>query len=259
MLISAGENMVRCGVMARSIELDLAAGRYASALHRSENLIQLSDRADLPARLSTALVLQAETFLKLGLYDRAHHSVRQALLYSAAAQNHQWAIKMHSARILLDLNAHDEAEQALVAPETLPEEPLHAPAVQLAALRARLDAVFHPQAANDRAQWAFVQPKPSLHFRAAQIDLDIAKAFLGMGKTEKARKAAKSALKVLQVPGTDGLRLEVLLCLAETGQNDVMAAIYGQIAEKIHESLPQRSAKSFANRPFIADVLPSTR
>jgi tetratricopeptide (TPR) repeat protein len=259
MLLAQGEHRVRCGIIARSIELDLAAGRYASALHRAENLIQLSDRGDLPERLSTALVLQSETYLKLGLHDRAHHSVQQALLYATSAHSHQWAIKTHSARILLDLNLHAEAEEALVDPETLSEEPLHTPAVQVAALRARLQSMLQPTAARDLAQWALVQKKPPLHFRAAQIDLDIAKAFLGLGQLEYARKASKSALKLLQVPGTDGLRLEVLLCLAQTGQNEAIADIYTKIALKIYESLPKRSAKSFSNRPFIADALRTTR
>jgi hypothetical protein len=38
-----------------------------------------------------------------------------------------------------------------------------------------------------------------------------------------------------------------------------MAEIYGKIALQIYESLPQRSAKSFANRPFIADALTKMR
>jgi serine/threonine protein kinase/tetratricopeptide (TPR) repeat protein len=259
MLLSQGETYVRCGIMARSIELDLAGGRYASALHRAENLIQLSDRGDMPERLSSALVLQSETYLKLGLEDRAQHAVQQALLYATSAHSHQWAIKTHSARILLDLNLHTEADEALVKPDGLIKAPLHTPAVQVAALRARLQAVFQPSAAKDLANWALAQPKPPLNFRAAQIDLDIAKAFLGMGLKDHARKAAKSALKLLQVSGTDGLRLEVLLCLAQTGQNDAIAEIYGKIALKIYESLPKRSAKSFANRPFIADALDPTR
>jgi len=259
MLLSQGETFVRCGVIARSIELDLAAGRYASALHRSETLIQLSDRGDMPERLSTALVLQAETYLKLGLFERAHHAVQQALLYATSAHRHQWAIKTHSARILLDLNLHSEAEEAIVEPKFLTRQPLHTPAVQVAALRARIQALLQPTTSRDLAQWALAQNKPPLHFRAAQINLDIAKAFLGMGQLDSARKASKSALKLLQVPGTDGLRLEVLLCLSQTGENEAVAEIYGKIALKIYESLPKRSAKSFSNRPFIADVLNTTR
>ena len=105
--------------------------------------------------------------------------------YSAAAQNHQWAIKMHSARILLDLNAHDEAEQALVAPETLPEEPLHAPAVQLAALRAKTDAVFTHRPRTIERSGPSVSPSHRSTFEQPKLISTSPKPFLGWAKPKR--------------------------------------------------------------------------
>ena len=58
MLKLGGDDRVRASVMARALELDVIAGRYGSAMHRADALMDLIRNREMADRLPEVCALQ---------------------------------------------------------------------------------------------------------------------------------------------------------------------------------------------------------
>jgi tetratricopeptide (TPR) repeat protein len=253
LLGSGGDDRVRAGVLARSVELDLAAGRLAAAVRRCEALLDLVVDKELPERLPEAWALCAEVRQALGQNDAAHEAVRQALTFEKASPDPDARIRV--ARVLVGLGEAKEALAALPRPEDVLADPIADPSGQVAAIRARVLAADQPETARDLATWVVVRPPPMLVLRAARIAVDASRALAAIGDVDGARSAAKRGLKALQGSGSDGLCVECLLALWSAAPDDRVLAAAGQLARRIVDGLPPAVGAAFARRPDVARAL----
>jgi tetratricopeptide (TPR) repeat protein len=250
-----GDDRVLAGVFARAVELDIVAGRYGRALHRAEMLLGLCRRREMPERLPEAHALHAEILLAIGERVAARDALHQSMIFSRAQSGHSWLARIRAARALANLEVWDQVEGALPTAEDLPDTMIDDPPGQVAAVRARLFANTNAENALDLATWVLARPKPMLAFRGAWAVLDVGKAFIAIGETERARQACKRGLTLLQGPGADGLRLELLVTLHHAGPDPRVLDAIAQIAQRILKGLQPQAAKSFSNRPLVEAAL----
>lgn len=199
---------VRAGLLSRALQLDLAAGRTTSALHRAQALERLASARDLSDRLPQARVLLAEALLAAGRRDEAERAVEQAAVLLRAHKDPELSLRL--ARLELDLGHPTGARQLLPDSDALAMDSLDDLPAACAAVRARTLAGTRPDRARDLARWCLVRPPPRLVLRHAEILLDAGRALLQAGDPGAARNAAKTGLRALSGPGLDGLRLELL-------------------------------------------------
>lgn len=250
-----GDDRVRAGVLARSVEIETCAGRYGAALRRCESLVELARRRELSSRLPEAYALLAETLVALGDQEGAHDAAHQALVFAKAHGPRMWDARLRAARSLADLDRWDEVEPALPEPEDLPTRPVDDPAAQLAALRGRLYARTHTGKAADQAAWALHRNPPLLAIRAVRIAVDASLALSRVGQVDAARSAVKRGLKALDGPGADGLRLELLLAMQRARPDPRVVKALRQIASRIVEGLSPDQAESFVGREGVEEAL----
>ncbi len=250
-----GDSRVRAGVLARNIELDTCAGRFGSALRKSELLVDLVRRREMSERLAEAYALLAETLLALGDQAECHDAAHQALIFARAHGARTWDSKLRAARVLCFLERWDEVQDALPATEDLPTGIVDDPAAQLAAIRARLYAKTNVPRARDMATWTMVRPPPLLSIRSARIAIDASLAFSDIGHVDPARSAVKRGLKSLQGPGGDGLRLELLIAMQIARADPRVLNAAGQVAQRVAAQLSPAAAAMFRARPVIVDAL----
>ncbi len=255
LLKPSGDDRVRAGVMARALELDIVAGRFGSGAIRAEQLLELSRTRELAERLPEAFALHAEALAAVGHRDQAAEAARDALTYARAQGPTYWDARLRAARVLCALGDLPGALDALPEASHLPVQRVDDPPAQLAVLRARCVAAERPLDALDLAQWALVRPAPLLAFRAARIAADAARALHAAGDTEGARTAAKRGLRLLDGPGGDGLRLEILLAFHTASPDPRVLAAAGQLAGRLLEALPSALGATFRARPEIAAAL----
>ena len=250
-----GDSRVRAGVLARSVELDTCAGRFGSALRKSELLVDLVRRREMSERLAEAYALLSETLLAIGDYGECHDAAHQSLIFARAHGARTWASRLRSARVLCFLEKWDEVEDALPSPEDLPTNIVDDPAGQLAAIRARLYAQSNSTRARDMAIWTMVRAPPLLSIRAARIAIDASLAFSAIGQVDPARSAVKRGLKALQGPGGDGLRLELLIAMQIARSDPRVLNAAGQVADRVSAHLNPQAQLLFRARPVIAASL----
>lgn len=255
MLHSEGDARVRAGMMARCIELDNAAGRYAAALYRAELLVDLARRRDMSQRLPEAYALLAETLRCVGAHDDALDAAHQALVFAKAHGASAWRARLWAARVLCDLERWSDLPGALPELEHLPASRVDDPAAQLAAIRARGFALDNPARARDLATWAIVREPPLLNIRGGSIALDAAEALRTSGHPVAARNAVKRGLKILQAPAADGLRLELLVAMQRAAPDPRVLDAAGQVAARVLAGLSGQAAASFRTREVIERAL----
>ena len=246
LLGAEGDARVRSGLLARSIELDTAAGRLGSALRRAESLLDLLQNPELSERLPEAWALCAEARLAVGETEAAVDAARRAIL--AAKISPDGDARIRSSRVLLAAGHAAEALAALPAPEELSGQAVDDPAAQVAALRARIVAGDVPSMARDLASWVSVRPPALLALRHARTMLDATLAFVAVGETEAARGLAKRGLKALQGTNADELSLEILKALEAAQPDERVRGASTQIAARIAQSLSPSLAASFLKR-----------
>jgi len=255
LLASSAEHQVRAGVLARLTELEAAAGRMGSAVWRAESLVELSRQHGMAERLPVAYALLADILAFLGDLEEAHDAAQQALVFADAHGGPAWQPRLHAARVLHLLGYRDEAEAALPATEDLPGSSIDDPAAQLAAMRARLCAGTDPLRARDLAAWALARTPPRLALRGARIALDCALALTEASQIEPARSAVKHGLKQLQGPGSDALRLELLVAMHRAQPDPRVLNALSQIAPRIEGQLPPTAAQTFRARPVLREAI----
>lgn len=249
-----GDPRIRAGVLARSLEIDTAGGRYGSALRKAEMVVELARRRALSERLPEAYALLAEALCVLGDPEEAHDAAQQALVF-ARAHDRAWDARLRAARVLLDLGRPDEAEGALPLTAALPRHVIDAPAAWHDALRGRLLAARGSERAAELARRALAREPALMALRVARTALDAALALAASGHPDEAREAVKRGLKVLHGPGADGIRLELLLAWQAASPEDRVLHAAGQVARRIQSSLAPGLARSFGARPEVAAAL----
>jgi tetratricopeptide (TPR) repeat protein len=250
-----GDDRVRAGVLARSVEIETCAGRYSPALRRCQSLVELARRREMSDRLPECYALLAEVLLALGDHAEAHDAAHQVLIFAAAFGRRNWAERLRAARVLAGLDRWDEVESALPTPEDMPTRLIDDPAAQLAAIRGRLYSRTDPARGADQATWALTRPPPLLAIRFARISIDAAYALAKAGQIEPARTGIKRGLKALNGPGADGLRLDLLLAMYRARPEARVADAIRTIALRIAQRLSTKQAARFAQRAGIEEAL----
>ncbi len=246
-----GDVRVRCGVLARAIELDLAAGRLGAANHRSERLMDAIEQHELVDRIADARALHAIVLIDSGRPAQAAQAANIALTYAQMQGDAAWNTRLRVARALLAAGRPDAAATALPKADRVPENRLDDPPGQLAAIRARLLASSDPIAAKDLAIWAMTRSEPMLALRSFRIRVDASRALSAVGATDHAREGAKRAVRLLDAAGTEGFRLDALLALNQAADDPRVADAIGQLARRIADRLPPSIAKTFRTRPDL--------
>jgi len=247
-----GNPRVRAGVFARSIELDLAAARYGSALYRCDTLIELVQSRELDERFAEAYALSADAHRLAGLTEKCESHLEKSLRFAALTSTQsQWTAMLRNARVLCDLGRFDEVEAALPKPEDLRNNALDDPSAQLAALRARAVAHKNAKMATDLCSWCMMRPVPLLLIRHIHICTDVSLALGRSGDINAARRAAKRGLKALQGPEFDGLRLELLIAFQRVAPDPRIQDAISQVSKRIAISLPPQVQRSLVRRPII--------
>ena len=241
-----GDPRVRAGVLHKLIELGLAAGRYGQARQHAEALVDLARRRDLGDRLPVAYGAFAVVLAALGDREEARDAAHQALVYARAMGPAGWEGRLFAAVVLADLGDRADARAALPEPGQVPESPLDDAPAWAAALRARV--TDQPDRAAELARGALARPPAILVLRAARIAIDAGLALIAAGALTDARAAAKQALRLVQTPDLDGLRLEALVVLQRTGRDERVAAALTQAAQRVQAGLPTEAAARLARR-----------
>lgn len=249
-----GDVRVRCGVLARAIELDLAAGRLGSANHRAERLLNVIEQHELVDRIADARALHAIVLIDSGRPVQAAQAANTALTYAQMQGEAAWNTRLRVARSLLAAGRPDAAATALPKADRVPENRLDDPPGQLAAIRARLLAKTDPIAAKDLAIWAMTRTEPMLALRAFRIRVDASRALSAMGAVNHAREGAKRAVRLLDAAGTEGFRLDGLLALNQAADDPRVADAIGQLARRIADRLPPTIAKTFRSRTDLCEL-----
>ena len=245
---------VRAGILTRLIELDQAAGRYGSALHRCDSLLDLVHARELSERLAQVLALTAESQWLSGLAREAVQTARHALTY-ARADAGAWDARLRVARLLCEAELWEEASTAMPEREHLPSDRISDPASRYAVLRAWRIASTSRIEARDLATWALVRPAPLWVVSRAQVARDATLVLVRAGDPAGARDAAKRGLRAVEVPGTDGLRLELLLALHRALPDPRVQTAAAQLADRVARSMPRGASSGFRQRGGIRAAL----
>jgi tetratricopeptide (TPR) repeat protein len=206
LLRAAGDLRVLSSVLARIVELDLAAGRYFAASQRSERLVELADQLELPERSLEAHLSLAEVRLALGQTDAVLAWRRAVGLVEHPTPA---GLRLRLARIACDLGHLEEAARLLPAEEADFDD-IDDVRGQLAGLRARAWATTRPETARDLAHWCLGRPAGRFVLRQVDVWVDAGRAALAVGDSASGRLAAKTGLRHLPDASADGLRVRLL-------------------------------------------------
>lgn len=256
-----GDFRVRAGVLARTIELDTASGRFAGAVYRAEALVELARRHGMGERLPEAYALLADVLLRLGEAVEAEDAAQQSLVFAKATDAAGWDSRLRAARVLAELGCVAEAFAALPVAAELAPSPVDDPPAQYAAVTARLYAQTEPTRARDLATWALTRPPPLLLLTGARIALDAAETLIEVGQAESARQAIKRGLKLLGAAQSeddvDGIRLELLVAMQRAAPDDRVVDALRLLVERVRPSVPASAETAFLARPQIREALAS--
>jgi tetratricopeptide (TPR) repeat protein len=232
------------------VELQTVLGRYGAAMEYVE--AAASWARDLPALAARSGVLRSEVAARLGMSALAATSLVDAMAWMAESMPRSPDLALRAGRVLCDLGRHGEAIELLdqlIEPEpSAAEDPL----AQVVALRARALAPTEPAAAVGLANAALGRRPPLSPLANARIRLDVARALVAAGTPAAGRSAAKRGIKAIQRTGSRGLKLELLLLIAELGADDTVVDTIRKAAEAIRADLPPHLGEAFVRRPAIA-------
>ena len=223
-------------VLLDAVEVQTILGRYSSALEYA-GAAQGWTRG-LPLQSAMAHALRAEVEVLLGVPDAAARSVEVARGWIAEHMPRSPDLVLGTARVLCALGQHTHALGLL--DELIEPEPSEAtdPTGQTIAVRARALAPADPEAAAGLASAALARKLPLSPVAAARIRLDAARALIDAGNAPAGRSAAKKGVKALQRTGNRGLKLELLMVIAELGAEANNVVTIRRAAEAIIADLP---------------------
>lgn len=242
-----GDYRVRAAVLSRSAELDAVTGRFGSALHRAEQLVELARRHGLGDRMPTALGLLATVHAALGDRAKAAATATEGLTFARAQGPGAWAARLLVGRVYLDLGEPEEARTALPDPGQIPSLPLLAARAQALALSARATGRV-----EDARQALASLGTSEVPICAALARLDAARALL----PEDPGSAAECALHGLKLSDAAGIQLQLRLVLLAAQPSD---ASHRQglrdLVRRILPHLPSPAAEAFKGQAPIRQAL----
>lgn len=200
---------VRADLLVHRTELDLIAGRYALAHHRSRALQDLLERDEHSRRLPEALAYRAFSDAILSTDDtptvllRAHRLSRAHPAY--------WFPRVFSLRLLDGLGLAPVHEPDALAAMSVPSTPLIRPEAQRDALIARLLAREQPDRALAAIQRSASQPEAIWMLAEAMRQVDLAVAWARLRRDGEAASCLAAAARRLQHPHMAGARLHLSL------------------------------------------------
>ncbi|HHO52585.1 MAG TPA: hypothetical protein ENK18_17375 [Deltaproteobacteria bacterium] len=251
-----GDYRVRAAVLTRAAELDITAGRLGSALYRTELLIELARRHGLGDRMPLAYAAMAQILRALGEEEGAISATEQALVFAEASEGPTWSARLQVARVLMELERPSEAWSALPPPDEVPPGRVDDPEGQLLVLHARFAASTEPSRAEQLCRTALARRPPLLIPATATIALDASRALFTAGQATEAAQAAARGLRALRGPGSDGLRLELLLAQHQAAPGDETRRTIQGILERMTPLLPPQATQRFAHRADLRRLKP---
>ena len=210
LLARDGDPRVRTGVMARAIDLDLVAGRYALALQRARAMLDLLELHDSVERQPEALALQALALDLLGEHDGALDRARRAL-WLARGQRGAWSARLVAVRLLDRWDAVPPQEPEQLAAMEAQSQPLHHADSQRDALVARLRARTPDRLAQDALRRAEAGGSALFAISEASRRVDLAWALHRLGLADEAHAYIVLARAILPAVHADGARFELAL------------------------------------------------
>jgi tetratricopeptide (TPR) repeat protein len=249
-----GDKRVRSGILARSIELELAAGRLGYALHRVDVLVDLVHTHQLSRRLPDGLALSAQVHLAMGNEQQAVAEARRALLFSGTQSQPSWDGMFRAVRVLLSTNTLDHDPLATLEQTRLPRAPLHDPRGQALALRARIAANTDKLHARDLAIESLARMPARWMLSHAARTLDAVHALIACGANDAAIAALDGLMTAVDPRRTTGLRLELLLA-RELARDDSRREEAQTLASNVAATLSGRHRDAWMARPGIAMLL----
>ena len=243
-------------ILGRGVQLDLAAGQYASALHRVEQLLEVVTDHGLSEHRATVASLLAHTMMRVGFASDASDAALQSVEFARSLPpTASVAPRERAARVLCELGRSAEADQALAGLPTPPEGVLDDPVGRRTALLARVAASTDAARGKKLANDAMGRPTPLSGVHGAQIRLDAAHALLQANQASAARAAVKRGLKLIQGSNAKGLKLELLLAFHQAEPEDRVAEAAARTAIKLMEPLPDHARRAFGEREAVHAVL----
>lgn len=236
------EPTLRASVLARQIDLDLAAGRVAAALRRAEVLVDHTRARGLVERCSEALALLALSRASVGQRGRAVRAAEEAL---EAAQPARAVRVLPAIRVLLEAGARVPAALVALQDDARIDAALFDPYGQLLALRARALVTTDPAVALELVRQAIGRPAARLVLARAFLAGDAAETLVALGMPER----ALSVLDALEPwpDATEGLQLDVLALRARAGDRAAPAKVEA-LAARIAAGLDGALRETFRQR-----------
>lgn len=251
LLARADNPRVRAGVLARSVELDLVGGRYASARHRVQVLLDLLGNHQLTNRLAEALALNAMTLAMLGQPDEALTEAQRARVY-AQTQGHRGNMaRILIARALCWVDEFALAADALPKISEVAPSRLNTPQLQVRCLKALIEARSAPEIAAASMREVLAATAPVLSFAGAFIAIDAGMAFERLGQRKDALGVLTRGIKRQPDEGADGLLSELLLLANAIGPDAHRHQRAVQVVTRIQSALPGPMQRTFSARPDI--------
>jgi tetratricopeptide (TPR) repeat protein len=237
LLRSGGTPRIRAGVLARAIELDLAAGRFSAAIHRADSLIELVNARELDERAAEAWTLRALVQHRLDPTGD-DEALQRARGMNRPSVPESWPVGVMLARMLADRGQLDLARAALPSADALPGDLIEDAPAQVAALRARCLAVDRRDRAIDLARWCLVREPARLVLRHVDVCLDVGHALVEAGDRSLARQAAKHGLRLLTGPGSDALRVDLLALFHAADPDPRVREALAQVTDRVLRAQP---------------------
>jgi tetratricopeptide (TPR) repeat protein len=249
LLVPDGDPNVRIGVLIRTIELDLAGGRYAFALQRSDQLVDLLHAQQRTDRLPEALAGTAVVNRILGRTGEAVTLARRALLLARPQPARSWSGVVRAVRVLDAADAARPEDVALLRALMSDRSEVYGPAGLAHALAARVLARSDAHAARAEITAALAVPPARWSLSQIQRLADLAVAYRRLDDVQAARDAVAQIDALMPSGRCDGILLDVALLRAAIDGAPSDDALAG--ATRIRDGLPPRLREGFVRRPEI--------
>jgi tetratricopeptide (TPR) repeat protein/tRNA A-37 threonylcarbamoyl transferase component Bud32 len=252
LLLPNGSAWVRVGVLIRSVELDLAAGRLGAAGLHGEQLTDLASAEESAPQLPLALALTATVHQQLGRIREAGDLARRAITVGEHQTRLSWQGRLVACRVLLAEG--DPIEAALERVEVTEVSGLHNPKGQLLALRARAIARRSPDRARELIASALDRPRAAWVLSHWYLVRDVAHALGDLGDNEAALHLIANTLPLIDARRADGVLLDAALLRHRLGAPEAAREL-SMLAGRVATSVSARHRATFRRRPDLLRFL----
>ncbi len=260
LLARGGDIRVRAGILLRSVELELVAGRVDFAVHRAEALLDLVTAHDVQPRFVVAHALAAAARWLAGEVEEAVGLAQRAVQFAASRALWEAEGVLRAVRVLVAAGRASDAEVGRLDGAVWPQAPLHAPLTQALALRARARAAQRPDAARADLEAALARPPARWQASRVAALLDAGWAWVGLNDAPRALAAVAEARALLPAQRADGAQLALDAVAAAAGDVDAVAAGQARVSALLASLSPRVRERVVASpwmRPWAEGIAPS--